>query len=376
MHLSEDAMTNEELLFSVIIPCYNQAHYLTDSVQSILAQSYKQWELIIVNDGSADNTGLIADEFAECDERISVIHQANAGLAMARNNGYAKSAGTFILFLDADDKLRSNCLATFAKELSNGKDIAVSGYAYFNDTASLYKEVLPELNSNNMQQLLVRNIAPPVAFAMQRKALQATSLFDKKCVTAEDWDLWARFYKAGQNWLFVKEVLVDYRVVPNSMSRNALKMYEGFKQVAESNVLFDERIGVKSDTNRNYPEVNKAIGIQHSLAICLGLLVMQGKIAEARLLFEQETTSYQLNWSKENFEPMCSFLSFRYWVNRQELHQVLSQFQDSFSKFFDSIGLSSFGKKEAMIAVFHHHYKLDNINRFGFFGRFLNIKYR
>src|SRR6185437_13050535 len=90
---------------SVIIPCYNQAHFLTAAVDSVLAQAYTDWECIIVNDGSTDNTESVALAYAEKDRRIKYTRKENGGLSSARNTGLNIAAGKFIQFLDADDVL-------------------------------------------------------------------------------------------------------------------------------------------------------------------------------------------------------------------------------------------------------------------------------
>src|SRR5688500_17587486 len=88
-------------LTSIIIPAYNAASYLPDSVGSVIAQTYPHWELIIVNDGSTDNTLQVLESFT--DPRIRCIHQANSGVSTARNNGIENAKGHYICFLDADD---------------------------------------------------------------------------------------------------------------------------------------------------------------------------------------------------------------------------------------------------------------------------------
>src|SRR5688500_8996836 len=96
-----------EPLVSVVIPCYNQAHYLSEAVESALAQSYGSVETFVVDDGSADNSGEISARYP----RVSYLRQANRGVAAARNAGLAASSGQFVLFLDADDRLLPEAVA-------------------------------------------------------------------------------------------------------------------------------------------------------------------------------------------------------------------------------------------------------------------------
>ncbi len=90
-------------LISIIIPAYNMDNYIHRAIQSVLNQSYKHWELIVVNDGSTDNTQNVVERFVALDKRISLINQDNSGVSVARNRGIAAAEGAYISFLDADD---------------------------------------------------------------------------------------------------------------------------------------------------------------------------------------------------------------------------------------------------------------------------------
>lgn len=95
---------------SVIIPVFNAEEYIHDIIQCVLSQTYDNWELIIVNDGSVDSSGEILDNFARNDKRITVLHQKNAGVSSARNIGIEHAAGKYVMFFDADDKVESTML--------------------------------------------------------------------------------------------------------------------------------------------------------------------------------------------------------------------------------------------------------------------------
>ena len=96
--------------FSIIVPVYNTEKYLQECIESVLAQHITEWELIIVDDGSKDNSGMIADAYAREDPRIRVIHKENGGQLFARLDGVNAAAGEYILFLDSDDLWREDCL--------------------------------------------------------------------------------------------------------------------------------------------------------------------------------------------------------------------------------------------------------------------------
>ena len=116
---------------SIIVPIYNAGKYLKKCLDSIINQSYQDLEIILVDDGSTDNSGKICDDYAKKDKRIKVVHQKNAGQSAARNQGLKEATGAYISFIDADDEIRPNfiskLLAPFEK---NDTDITVCGIHY------------------------------------------------------------------------------------------------------------------------------------------------------------------------------------------------------------------------------------------------------
>lgn len=98
-------------LVSIIVPIYNAEKYLDSCIQSVLRQTYTNWELILIDDGSTDKSGRIAEEYGFADERITVFHQKNLGVSLARNQGIDEATGNYDVFLDADDELIEDCLA-------------------------------------------------------------------------------------------------------------------------------------------------------------------------------------------------------------------------------------------------------------------------
>lgn len=98
-------------LVSIIVPIYTAEKYLDSCIQSVLRQTYTNWELILIDDGSTDKSGRIAEEYGFADERITVFHQKNLGVSLARNQGIDEATGNYVVFLDADDELIEDCLA-------------------------------------------------------------------------------------------------------------------------------------------------------------------------------------------------------------------------------------------------------------------------
>lgn len=125
------------MLFSVIIPVYNVEQYLRDCMESILNQSFSDWEAVCVNDGSTDGSEAILEDYASKDSRVHIIAQPNRGLSAARNVGMDVAKGDYVLFLDSDDWLETNALETLANAL-NGEDLlCFLGKRFFEETKTL-----------------------------------------------------------------------------------------------------------------------------------------------------------------------------------------------------------------------------------------------
>lgn len=124
------------LAFSVIIPVYNVEAFLGDCLDSLIAQTFTNWEAVCVNDGSTDNSSSILSAYATREERIKVVTQSNRGLSAARNAGMAVAKGEYVVFLDSDDWLEPNALETIAKVLDGEDMVCFSGRRFFEATNS------------------------------------------------------------------------------------------------------------------------------------------------------------------------------------------------------------------------------------------------
>ncbi len=115
---------------SIIVPIYNIEKYLPSCLNSIIGQTYQDLEIILIDDGSTDNSGKIANDFAKKDHRIKVIHQKNAGQSAARNTGLAKATGKYISFIDADDEIAPNFIESLFHAYNASTSISVCGIRY------------------------------------------------------------------------------------------------------------------------------------------------------------------------------------------------------------------------------------------------------
>lgn len=153
-------LANTKPTVSVILPVYQVVDYVDECIASILEQSFTDFELIIVDDGSTDGSREKCDVWAEKDDRIAVVHQGNAGLSAARNSGIAKAKGEYLLFVDSDDYIRPSLISVALERLRETQaDICFFKYELLNPNGSLesYKEapLFPQFTSCNAPQTLV-----------------------------------------------------------------------------------------------------------------------------------------------------------------------------------------------------------------------------
>lgn len=124
-------------LFSVIVSVYNVEQYIDRCIQSILNQSYKNFELILVDDGATDNSGTICDKYVVDDERVRIIHQENKGVSAARNAGIELAEGEYLYFVDSDDWIENDALQVLADDIClNKPDVIIFGYKEISSTAT------------------------------------------------------------------------------------------------------------------------------------------------------------------------------------------------------------------------------------------------
>jgi glycosyltransferase involved in cell wall biosynthesis len=215
-------------LVSVIIPCYNQAHFLPTAINSCINQTYKNIEIIVIDDGSPDNIQMAVMPFKD---RIKFIRQINKGLSETRNVGIRHSSGDFLLFLDADDIIGSDTISSqvnFLKK-NTGTNVAVCKNRLFTSfTAKGHPEIIGrwELFKKDLGiHLCFFNIAPPHAFLFRRETVLQTGWFDSQLKACEDYDFWLRAAANGNIPQYNPKGVVFYRRHIQSMSANSKNQY-------------------------------------------------------------------------------------------------------------------------------------------------------
>ncbi len=204
-------------VISIIVPCYNQAQYLDESLESVLAQTFQDWECIIVNDGSTDNTKEISENWLKKDHRFKYIFQENAGLSATRNKGIENAIGEFILPLDADDKISSEYCKLAMIEFEKDENLKVvycqaEKFGYLNE-----KWNLPHFSLTN---LAVSNQIFCSAFFKKVDFLKTIGYDERLIYGWEDWELWIAILKNGGGVKKINKTCFFYRTKEKSMVKS------------------------------------------------------------------------------------------------------------------------------------------------------------
>jgi len=215
-------------LVSIVIPCYRQAQYLRDAVDSALAQTYPRVEVIVVDDGSDDETQSVAESYKE---RVRYYRRPNGGLAAARNHGLSCSSGQFVQFLDADDVIFANKielqLNALGQEMSSV--VSISGYRLLDmDTGRELNPPPMDLGSDPLGTLLREwetGVSIPIHCGLfARDVWGRGPAFDESLAAREDWVMWVMLALKGVRFSRVDAVLAEYRVRRTGMCHDAKRM--------------------------------------------------------------------------------------------------------------------------------------------------------
>jgi glycosyltransferase involved in cell wall biosynthesis len=224
-------------LVSVVTPCYNQAHFLRDAIESTLAQTYPRVELVVVDDGSLDNTVAVVADYP----LVRCVRQGNRGVAEARNVGFGATTGEYVLFVDADDRLATEAvrahLRCFAEHPPAGFVVGaieqITGDGSYRGTPHS-----PVLESEQYEHLLGANhIANTIAVMFRRSVFEALGGFTKYFSPAEDYELLLRAARAFPS-AHHSTVVAHYRRHTTNTSRKGVIMLEAMRRVMRSQCEF------------------------------------------------------------------------------------------------------------------------------------------
>ncbi|MBE9127585.1 glycosyltransferase [Coleofasciculus sp. LEGE 07092] len=232
------------LSVSIIIPAHNAAGTIAETLESLLAQTCPNWEAIVVDDGSSDETVTIVATFSKQDSRIRVVSQPQSGVSAARNTGIGLANFDWLLFLDADDCILPAHLEQLTSILSSDPRLDVAHCAWVRVTPE--GKIIGDTGWFSSGDLFVAlghtNVFAIHACIVRRSLVQAVGCFNTSLRTCEDWDLWQRIARTGARFGGTSEVLAHYRIRINSASANAHQLFADGLQVIAQGYAPDPRV--------------------------------------------------------------------------------------------------------------------------------------
>lgn len=247
-------------LVSIIIPVYNIEYYLRECLDSILAQTYENIEVILVDDGSTDTSASICMEYRDKDKRVRFFSQSNSGVSAARNNALDKAKGEYILFVDGDDIVAENIVESLVRNMSKNVHMSICGFVKFTDSISFENQIRGTVQLSQEKLLKELFYGDKIGSGPFCKLIRKTSTknirFDEKLALGEDLDFLCKLIFANADFesVYIPQQLYGYRVREGSaMTRHYDKNYwEYFKNANDW--------GRK--TLLQYPGLKEAVGFR------------------------------------------------------------------------------------------------------------------
>lgn len=205
--------------FSIIIPVYQQAEYLSQTIESVLSQTLKAHEIIVVDDGSPDNSFQVASSYP-----VKIIRQVNKGLASARNTGIMNSTGDWLLFLDSDDMLLENCLEKISEAIEKNSDIDIVAPSLKN--FGINNTSITLMPNPTLEDFKTANRIGYFSAIRRTVLLEVGGYSPKMTFGYEDLHLWVNLLTLGKKLITIPDILVLYRVKQNSMLKDAVNHHD------------------------------------------------------------------------------------------------------------------------------------------------------
>lgn len=246
---------------SVIMPVYNKARYIEKTVNSILSQTYKDFEVIIVDDGSNDGSELICDKFEQMDSRVKVFHIENGGVSNARNIGIENAKGDYIQFIDSDDYISENMLYDLCQIIQNyTPDIIISGVKKVNHMGDEIIEVLPSMSGNKDKYSMMKNFAEEqkntgIYGCVSNKLIKKSIIdnhklkFNTNIWLAEDLDFYLELYNYISKIYFHQKSYYYYLQEAENSSTTSDKKNN---YLLQAKIILKEKNMLKKNNSLNY----------------------------------------------------------------------------------------------------------------------------
>lgn len=210
---------------SIVIPAYNSSKFISRTIESVLRQTYKNWELVVVDDGSKDSTGEIVKSFCEKDSRVKYIFQENSGSPSGpTNRGIENSSGEYVAILQHDDEWEPTKLEEQLKLMTgdNNLGFVACNAIFVNELKGIESESKLKISDDKhfLEKILCSNIIPyPSAVLAKRSVFDKVGYFDERFKMADDWDMWIRFVASGVNFAFIDKPLFKYHIYGGNITK-------------------------------------------------------------------------------------------------------------------------------------------------------------
>jgi glycosyltransferase involved in cell wall biosynthesis len=265
---------SNQSLVSVLLPVYNAEKHLSETLFSIIGQTYKNLEILAINDGSTDNSEAILEKFAKVDKRIRVINKENGGIVSALNRGIEESKGDFLSRIDADDiNFPDKIEREMAIMLSDDSIVLVcSSFEVMDENGGfLYRDILPTRSEDIWRLMFSINPIGHSTVLLRKSAVEAVGRYSKDCGPVEDYDLWTKLISRGKV-IGISDPLLRFRSNPNGITQTkndymikcAEKIRDKFWDDNPAKVVTRKKLAeIKKYYNSNSPKY--ALGIKHKI---------------------------------------------------------------------------------------------------------------
>ena len=209
---------------TVVIPCFNDGAFINEAIQSILNQTLKPDQIIVVDDGSEDDTKAVLKAIKE--DTVTVMFQSNTGVSSARNVGISQAETDYILTLDADDIFEPTFMEKALQIMESDNNIAVVGCYYRGFIGNTLDAKIEKPLGGKLSDFLVKNNGLGCSL-FRKKSWKLVSGYDENMLYGyEDWEFWINILKEGQSMYIIEEPLFKYRTKKNSRDKNAIKYHD------------------------------------------------------------------------------------------------------------------------------------------------------
>lgn len=287
------ADTVEETTVSVVIPAYNVAAYIDEALTSVFAQTFTDFEVIVVNDGSPD-TPQLEEALTKYRDRIVYIKQENQGAASARNTGLRRARGRYVAFLDSDDLWLPNYLEEQLRSLDQSKaDLVYADALLIGDSplaGRTYMETSPSSGEVTAESLLaLRCNVITSGVLVRRQPVLDVGMFDETIKRAHDFELWFRLAKHGARLSYQKRVLLKHRILNTGLSGDTISQQErALKVLSAIHERGDLTRSEKSALERTLETVKAGLSLEQGKAHLL-----KGNFADAAEAIESANRFYK-----------------------------------------------------------------------------------